>query len=384
MSERMIYTRVTDTSGRSRPIGVAFAGLIGIGAVLLVLTLVAVHKPSFAQDSGVANYYQQHDTIRNADLDSPLLHLLSVSETITYYVHLPLICRPPVSVTVAFFYDRNLNGSQDATEPMLTNLQVSSDPPYPVSPSATVRVPVNTAIVLHIEGLAPNSKPLSNATFREPYEIVPLPEFPYTVYSSDVLIGLADGYCTSPVSTTQLNWGYYNYAYANPTWWAQSVAPWYPTGWPYAPNYLFWGARIREGYFTGRPHLAFDPLVPDGTTVRAPAPGTIVQGDFDHIIAVQWSGGKIDLNHLDLDPTLLNPDGSIRYGTTVARYQTLGTIGINQGHIHMETRPREGSSQLEHPDTGNILTCWPGFTQSQLLTSPLSGQPFEAPPYFGP
>lgn len=384
MSERTICTRMTDTLGLGRPIGVIFASLIGIGAVLVALTPATVHKPIFTQDPSVTNYYQQCATIRNADLDSSPTYLLSLSETITYYVYLPLICRHPVSATVSFFYDRNLNGWRDATEPMLTNLQVSSDPPYPVSPSATIRIPVNTAVVLHVEGFAPNSKLLSNATFREPYEIIPLPEFPYTAYNSDVLIGLADGYCTSPVSTTQLNWSYYNYGYANPAWWAQSVAPWYPIGWPYAPNYLFWGARIREGYFTGRPHLAFDPQVPDGTTVRAPAPGTIVQGDFDHIIAVQWPGGKIDLNHLDLNPILLNPDSSIKYGMTVARYQTLGTIGTNQGHIHMETRPREGSPLLEHPDTGNILKCWPGFTQSQLLTSPLNGQPFEAPPYFGP
>jgi biotin carboxyl carrier protein len=103
-----------------------------------------------------------------------------------------------------------------------------------------------------------------------------------------------------------------------------------------------------------------------GTQVRAPVPGEIVRGDFDHIVAIRGPYGKVDLNHIVL---------SVSYGQTVQRGDVVGTIASGQGnHVHMELRP----------SGEKILECFPGMGPEYLIVSPLDGKPVPVLPYFGP
>ena len=163
-------------------------GFVVIGLICAIRKLLVLARPGFAGSRDVASYHWQFDTLQNSDPRFSSMCSISSSEAIAYYVYLPIISSTPTSVTIAFFYDQNMNGSRDGNEPMLTDLQVSLNPPFPISTDATLTVSIDTAVMLHVEGTVSNSKPLLSATFQEPHENILLPEFPYTVYVSDVLI----------------------------------------------------------------------------------------------------------------------------------------------------------------------------------------------------
>jgi hypothetical protein len=267
---------------------------------------------------------------------------------------------PPLA-RLAFFYDKNLNGRQDSDEVLLEGLDISSDGYYEILSDGSVMIPQGTTANLHVSGLAPNEKPLLNATFLEPNQVVMLPEFAFTVEDTDFLIGLADGYCTSPIKPQEMFWNEYNTMLGDPDRWWNHAKQFYPEDWRAKPNWYFY-----DYYNPGPGHLAFDIWAVPGTQVHASVPGEIVRGDFDHIVAIRGPYGKVDFNHIIL---------SVSYGQTVQRGDVVGTIAPDQGnHVHMELRP----------SGEKILECFPGMGPEYLIVSPLDGKPVPVLPYFGP
>jgi hypothetical protein len=271
---------------------------------------------------------------------------------------------------VCFYYDKNLNNQQDPDEPMLSNLSISADAYHLVLPNGCVKVPQGQTITLQVKGSAPNGKRLLNATFLEPQQVVLLPNFTIKVSAPNMMIGLADGFCSAAIKPNELNWQSYNDVLAHPEWFANHIKELklYP---PYAPsadaepNWFFYGY-----YNPGPRHLALDVWAVEGTEIHAPVPGKIVKGNYDHVIGIRGPYGQFDLNHLY---------PSVKVGDVVKRGDVIGKVD-SSWHVHMELYTPYNAK------TGNplILECFPGLTSKDILVSPLDGKPVPVLPYFGP
>ena len=273
---------------------------------------------------------------------------------------------PTTLVRIAFYYDANLNGLQDSDEPMLTKLDATASGHYRREPDGSIKVPRKQAITLRVRGSNPNGKTLTNATYQEPVAVVMLPEFKFSVGAQDAIIGLADGYLTSPIRPSQLKWDEYNAVLSNPTNWKAHSDPLYPEGWSYPRNYFFYGYRIPSGGLQGTPHLAFDIWANPGTPVLASAPGKIVKPLYDWRFGISGAYGTVYYNHIV---------PAVSIGDTVKRYDVVGHIAEGEGnHVHLELRP----------DPANILLAFPGVGQGYFMKSPLKGEQVPVPPFFGP
>jgi hypothetical protein len=265
----------------------------------------------------------------------------------------PTPTNTPTLTCVKFFYDGNMNGSKDENEPFLLpdvkGYKQSQDGCYYVPEGKTT---------LYITGKAPNGKNLLNATLDWPKGVNLLPQI--TVDTNKIIeIGLVDGFCSSPIRPENLFWEEYNKFTKNPDLWFNFYSKYFVGG-EAPPNWLFYGYNVPN---IG--HRAFDIWAKPGTPTYAPVPGKIVEGDFDHIIGVEYTEGrKIDLNHI-------NP--VVSEGQYVSAGQLVGYIKEGEGnHVHMEPRPNGVI----------ILSCFAGLTADDLLKDPRQGPP-PVLPYFG-
>ncbi len=269
-------------------------------------------------------------------------------------------------VRLSFFYDANLNGRKDHGEPRLTDLKSSASGHFQKSPDGSVLVPGKQRVTLQVSGIGPAGKPLTIATHLEPVAVTMLPEFTYPVGESDAVIGLADGYLTSPIRSGQMKMEDYNSVLRNPAGWKAQSDPLYPRGWSYDRNYYFFGYRIPSGGLKGTAHLAFDIWAEPGTPVLASAPGKITEPLFDWRFGISGPYGTVYYNHII---------PSVKIGDMVKRYDVVGYIARDQGdHVHFEIRP----------DPSAILEAFPGVDRSYFLKSPLRGESVPVPPFFGP
>lgn len=270
----------------------------------------------------------------------------------------------PQYVSISFYYDKNLNGIRDQDEILLKDLETSSDLPYKTGSDGSILVPKYSLVKLFISGKAPNGKPLINATFDEPKSAILLQDgFLYTVNEEHILLGLADGYLTSPIKPNEMKSVYQEWL-DNPP-----VAQWivdffYPKGWKYPFNYFFYGYKFPEELSKGEPHLAFDISADTGVDVYAAVGGDIVEGINEYKFGIQGQYGTVYYNHID---------PLVRIGQKVSRYDIVGHIdssGVN--HVHFELRP--------NPE--RILTIFPGVENGAMLTSPFRGEGVFKLPYF--
>lgn len=273
---------------------------------------------------------------------------------------------PATLVRIVFYYDANLNGSQDPDELTLTDLEITASGYYQRESDGSVRVPGGQTITLRVSGTSPNGKRLTNVTHQEPNAVIMLPEFRYTVGVQDAAIGLTDGFLTSPIRPNELKWDEYNAVLNDPTNWRVNSDPLYPDGWSYPRNYFFYGYRIPSGGLAGTPHLAFDIWANPGTAVLASAPGKIVEPLYDWRFGISGPYGTVYYNHIV---------PAVSIGDTVNRYDIVGYIAEGEGnHVHLELRPG--------PE--RILSAFPGVGEGYFIKSPLNGDSVPVPPYFGP
>lgn len=250
-----------------------------------------------------------------------------------------------------------MNKVRDDNEPFLTDIQVSAKgySEKGDSESCLIRVPAHSKVTLSVKGKAPNGKPLLKATFRWPYELDLLPTFTYQTTENN-WIGLVDGFCSAPIKPENLSWDLYNYFYSNPKAWHEVYDKAFEGG-DEAPNWLFYGYHVPIAR-----HKAFDIWAEPGTPVHAVLPGTIVKGDWDHIIAIKYPAGKVDYNHII---------PIVNYGDKVYAGQIIGHID-HLRHVHLEFRP---NGEV-------ILSCFPGLTKETLVYAPEQG-PVPVLPFFG-
>jgi murein DD-endopeptidase MepM/ murein hydrolase activator NlpD len=224
---------------------------------------------------------------------------------------------PSTLVSVFFYYDANVSGSQEGGEPTLTGVEVTAAGYFERQPDGSIRIPGDQTTTLRVSGLSPNGKRLTNVTTQEPVAVLMLPEFAYSAGAQDSAIGLTDGFLTSPIRPNQMKWDEYNAVLSDPTGWEAHSDPLYPDGWSYPRNYFFYGYRIPAGGLAGTPHLAFDIWANPGTPVLASAPGTIVQPLYDWRFGISGAYGTVYYNHIV--PT-------VSIGDTVKRYDVVGHI----------------------------------------------------------
>ena len=272
---------------------------------------------------------------------------------------------PAYPVKITFFYDTNLNGTRDAGEPILTDIEVTASCDYLRDAKSSISVPGNQTITLRVSGKSPVGKPLLNCTYREPHAVVLLPEFSYAVGNRDKALGLADGFMTSPIRPGEMKMNDYNSALANPKSWGINARKYYPAGWSYPKNYFYYGYKIPSGGLKGTPHLAFDIWAAPGTPVLAGAPGIIVAPQYDWRFGISGEYGTVYYNHIV---------PAVSIGDTVKRYDVVGYIAEGQGdHVHLELRP----------DPERIISVFPGVRKEYFIKSPLKGEPVPIPPFFG-
>jgi murein DD-endopeptidase MepM/ murein hydrolase activator NlpD len=266
---------------------------------------------------------------------------------------------------VSFYYDANLNGTQDSGEITLKDLEISSHGYFLRETDGSIKVRKNQTIALQVKGKSPAGKHLTNMTNREPAALILLPDFNCAIGDRDMKVGLADGWLTSPIKPDQMMMEDYNAVLKNPKNWKIQSDRFYPEGWTYPRNYFYYGYRIPEGGLAGTPHLAFDIWAKPGTPVRASAPGTIVAPLYDWQFGISGDFGTVFYNHIV---------PSVKIGDRVKRYDIVGYIAENQGnHVHFELRPA--------PE--KILSAFPGVGDTFFLRSPLKGEPLPMIPYFG-
>ncbi len=266
---------------------------------------------------------------------------------------------------ISFYYDANLNGQRDSAEPLLTRLKISSTGEFRPALNGSIDVPADRDIQLRITGTSPCGKALTTATHMEPAEVIMLPEFTYSAGGHDAMIGLADGYLTSPVRPGQLKMEDYSSVLRDPANWKKQTDPLFPAGWKYERNYFFYGYRIPSGGLEGTAHLAFDIWASPGTPVLASAPGIITEPMFDWCFGISGQYGTIYYNHIV---------PAVKIGDSVKRYDVVGYIAEGQGdHVHFELRP----------DPSYILEAFPGVGKSFLLKNPLKGEGVALLPFFG-
>jgi hypothetical protein len=259
---------------------------------------------------------------------------------------------------VKFFYDGNMSGSRDETEPFLSPIVKG----YQQSQDGCYYVPEGKETRLYITGKAPNGKDLLNATLDWPMGVNLLPQI--TVDTTKTReIGLVDGFCSSPIKPEDFDREFYNQFIRNPDSWFNAYAKFFEGG-EEKPNWYFYGYYVPPPIY----HRALDIFGKEGTPVHAPVPGKVVKGNYDHIIGIQGPYGKLDLNHIT--PT-------VKYGECVAAGDLVGYIG-KEWHVHVELYNPPNASN------GNplILECFPGLSRQNLLISPREGPP-PALPYFG-
>ncbi|MBP7582809.1 MAG: M23 family metallopeptidase [Spirochaetes bacterium] len=272
---------------------------------------------------------------------------------------------PASLVRINFFYDANLNGTQDPGEAALADLAISSPGYFLREKDGSIKVRKNQDLTLRVNGNSPAGKPLCNVTLREPLSVILLPAFICPVGDRDMKIGLADGWLTSPLRPRQMMMDDYVAVLKNPHSWKIQSDRFYPKGWSYPRNYFYYGYRIPEGGLAGTPHLAFDIWARPGTPVLASAPGTVVAPLFDWRFGIGGEYGTVYYNHIV---------PAVRIGDRVKRYDVVGYIAENQGnHVHFELRPA--------PE--KILSAFPGVRESFFLKSPLNREPVPEIPYFG-
>ena len=268
------------------------------------------------------------------------------------------------TVELSFFYDPDLDGIANTSDPQLQNLLIKIAGQQE-SFSSEISVPAESDVRLAVEGLSPTGKKLTTATFEEPLNPVGLPEFSYKTGADKMSIGLADGSATSPINPYNIPFDKYEYARSHPDLWWENARKYYPSGWAYEPNYFYYGYRIPEGRLAGTPHLGLDIWARDGSPVHACWGGTIVEALYDWKFGID-SGTRIAYyNHLD--PT-------VKIGDRVSRYDRLGAVTERLGHVHFELRP--------NPE--EVLGIFTTLSTEDILKSPLRGERAPHLPYFGP
>jgi murein DD-endopeptidase MepM/ murein hydrolase activator NlpD len=265
----------------------------------------------------------------------------------------PLVC-------VKFFYDGNMSGSRDETEPFLSPIVKG----YQQSQDGCYYVPEGKETRLYITGKAPNGKDLLNATLDWPMGVNLLPQI--TVDTTKTReIGLVDGFCSSPIRPEDLYHEEYKKFEENPASWFDTYTRYY-TGAKTSPNWLFYGYNINwnEPGKGLKEHLAFDIWGKDGTPVHAPVPGAVVNV-FQNAINIKYTQGRmVNLGHIK---PVLEIGRKVRAGELVGY-----VIGPEGNHVHMELIP----------NGGQILYCFPGLSPNDLLINPTQG-PHPVLPYFG-
>jgi hypothetical protein len=337
-----------------------FNALLGLAAVALVVggvVAAGISRPSGIPTIPTPTYTSYTATYTPSPYPTATwtpTYTPSPTPTMTATpTHTPTPTNTPRLTCVKFFYDGNMSGSKDENEPFLSpdvkGYKQSQDGCYYVPEGKTT---------LYITGKAPNGKNLLNATLDWPKGVNLLPQI--TVDTSEIIeIGLVDGFCSSPIRPENLFWEEYNKFTKNPDLWFNFYSKYFVGG-EAPPNWLFYGYNVPN---IG--HRAFDIWAKPGTPTYAPVPGKIVEGDFDHIIGIEYTKGrKIDLNHI-------NP--VVSKGQYVSAGQLVGYIKEGEGnHVHMEARPNGVI----------ILSCFAGLTADDLLKDPRQGPP-PVLPYFG-
>jgi hypothetical protein len=167
-------------------------------------------------------------------------------------------------VEISFYYDPHLSGQPTKPISQVQNLSINGQLTSKITAAS------NTAVPLNIVGTSPVGKRLSTATYDEPSSPVSLQGyyrdttgillqgFQYKTGLSDAAIGLADGPATSPIKPSQLDLDAFLALQDNP----RAFAGYYPAGWPYTPNYFFYGYKIPyiPGESGGTRDYRFSPL----------------------------------------------------------------------------------------------------------------------------
>lgn len=276
---------------------------------------------------------------------------------------------PPTPVEISFYYDPQLSGQPNQSIPQLQDLSVNGEL------ANRITEPSNATVPLNIAGRSPIGKQLSTATCAEPVSPVSLQNLQYSTGLSDVTIGLADGPATSPIKPSELDVRTFRSLQTEDT---VTMNQEYPQGWPYTPNYFFYGAKLGTGAFSGQPHLAFDIQSSPGTHVHAPWGGVIVRGLYDWRFGIANEFGVLYMNHIE--PT-------VSMGQWVSRYDIVATRNSTASHVHLEYRDLGFSgeySDFVHSHPERILELFTAMKPEDLLKNPLRKEPLPILPYFGP
>jgi murein DD-endopeptidase MepM/ murein hydrolase activator NlpD len=293
----------------------------------------------------------------------------TVTETQTLRETTTETTTPPAPVEISFYYDPQLTGRLNQSNPLLHDLSVNGQL------TNRITAPSNATVPLIIRGTSSVGKQLNTATYDEPVKPLSLQDLQYSTGLSDAAIGLADGPATSPIKPSELDIKTFLSLQTEDT---LTMNQEYPPGWTYTPNYFFYGARLETGGNAGQPHLAFDIQSAVGTPVHAVWGGQIVRGLYDWKFGIANEFGVFYYNHVDT---------MVDLGATVSRYDIVAKRNTDASHVHLEYRDLGFSgeySDFEHSHPERILELFTTMKPEDLLKNPLVKDPVPVLPYFGP